>query len=333
MRAETQAQYIRGQVDDVRRVLDDATGEQRMSVKRIQRKLLAMENKLKDRLDSDRDRGVCFEDTGIDYLIVDEMHMYKNLATESNIRDAAIEGSDRASDLHMKLEYLRSAGRERVVTAATATPISNSITETYVMQRYLRPDVLASAGVGAFDAWAATFGELVTQMEISPTGSTFRMKTRFARFQNGQELLRMWSVFADVKTADDLDLPKAPHGDLSAWADQGVMLLNRVLTVAPGQPASHRGWGWEKVTEHAIRTLVARQTPTGEAAPLVAILWGRDAANLRPLLGETPIIESPHPSPLSAHRGFFGSRPFSRTNELLARRDVAPIEWRLPASA
>ncbi len=145
LRAETQAQYIRGQVEDVRRVLGEATGEQRMSVKRIQRKLLAMENKLKERTDTDRDHGVCFEDTGIDYVIVDEMHMYKNLATESNIRDAAIEGSDRASDLHMKLEYLRSAGRERVVTAATATPISNSITETYVMQRYLRPDVLESA--------------------------------------------------------------------------------------------------------------------------------------------------------------------------------------------
>ncbi|MBN9188088.1 MAG: uracil-DNA glycosylase, partial [Microbacterium sp.] len=97
----------------------------------------------------------------------------------------------------------------------------------------------------------------------------------------------------------DLDLPPAAHGDLSAWSDQGVMLLNRVLTVRPGAPASHRGWGWEKVTEHAIRTLVAR------GGPLVAILWGRDAANLRPLLGETPIIESPHPSPLSASRGFF----------------------------
>ena len=125
----------------------------------------------------------------------------------------------------------------------------------------------------------------------------------------------------------DLGIPPAPHGDLSAWSDQGVMLLNRVLTVAPGSPASHRGWGWEKVTEHAIRTLVERD------APLVAILWGRDAGNLRPMLGETPVVASPHPSPLSARRGFFGSRPFSRTNELLARRDVAPIEWRLPASA
>lgn len=123
----------------------------------------------------------------------------------------------------------------------------------------------------------------------------------------------------------DLGIPPAPHGDLSAWSDQGVMLLNRVLTVRPGQPASHRGWGWEKVTEHAIRTLAARD------APLVAILWGRDAANLRPLLGTTPIVASPHPSPLSASRGFFGSRPFSRANELLAEQGADPVDWRLPA--
>jgi uracil-DNA glycosylase len=124
---------------------------------------------------------------------------------------------------------------------------------------------------------------------------------------------------------DDLGVEPAPHGDLSAWSDQGVMLLNRVLTVAPGAPASHRGWGWEKVTEHAIRTLVERD------GPLVAILWGRDAANLRPLLGATPIVESAHPSPLSASRGFFGSRPFSRTNDLLVAQGASPVDWRIPA--
>ncbi|MFH8250832.1 uracil-DNA glycosylase [Microbacterium sp. B2969] len=123
----------------------------------------------------------------------------------------------------------------------------------------------------------------------------------------------------------DLGIPPAVHGDLSGWSDQGVMLLNRVLTVAPGSPASHRGWGWEKVTEHAIRTLAARDEP------LVAILWGRDAANLRPMLGSTPIIESPHPSPLSASRGFFGSRPFSRANALLEQQGAAAIDWALPA--
>ncbi len=122
----------------------------------------------------------------------------------------------------------------------------------------------------------------------------------------------------------DLGVDPPSTGDLSPWSTAGVLLLNRVLTVRPGSPASHRGWGWEKVTEHAIRTLVARDRP------LVAILWGRDAANLRPLLGATPVIESPHPSPLSASRGFFGSRPFSRANALLAQQGAAPVDWRLP---
>lgn len=119
----------------------------------------------------------------------------------------------------------------------------------------------------------------------------------------------------------DLGIPPAPHGDLTAWSDQGVLLLNRVLTVAPGAPASHRGWGWEQVTELAIRTLVAR------AQPMVAILWGKDAANLQPMLGDTPVVASAHPSPLSAHRGFFGSRPFSRANALLEEQGASAVDW------
>nr|WP_314843493.1 uracil-DNA glycosylase [uncultured Microbacterium sp.] len=121
----------------------------------------------------------------------------------------------------------------------------------------------------------------------------------------------------------DLGIPPAEHGDLTAWSDQGVLLLNRVLTVRPGDAASHRGWGWEKVTELAIRTLVARDQP------LVAILWGRDAAGLQPLLGDTPVIASAHPSPLSARRGFFGSRPFSRADALLESLGAAAIDWRV----
>ncbi|MDQ0574769.1 uracil-DNA glycosylase [Agromyces albus] len=123
---------------------------------------------------------------------------------------------------------------------------------------------------------------------------------------------------------DDLGIEPPAHGDLSAWSRAGIMLLNRVLTVRPGAPASHRGKGWEEVTDHAIRSLVARGTP------LVAILWGRDAQNLRPLLGSTPVIESVHPSPLSANRGFFGSKPFSRANALLVEQGAAPVDWRLP---
>lgn len=123
--------------------------------------------------------------------------------------------------------------------------------------------------------------------------------------------------------SDDLGLPTPPNGDLAPWSAQGVLLLNRVLTVQPGQPASHRGKGWERVTEQAIRALVAR------TAPLVAILWGRDAATLEPMLGDVPTVKSAHPSPLSASRGFFGSRPFSRANALLADQGGNPVDWRL----
>ena len=123
---------------------------------------------------------------------------------------------------------------------------------------------------------------------------------------------------------DDVGAPLPSSGDLTPWCEQGVMLLNRVLTVTPNNANSHRGRGWEKVTDHAIRTLAAR------GKPLVAILWGRNAQELRPLLGDTPVIASPHPSPLSASRGFFGSKPFSRANALLAEQGASPVDWRLP---
>lgn len=122
---------------------------------------------------------------------------------------------------------------------------------------------------------------------------------------------------------DDLGFDVPQHGDLSRWAENGVVLLNRVLTVQPGVPGSHRRKGWEAVTEAAIRALVAR------GGPLVAVLWGNDASSLRPLLGPTPIIRSAHPSPLSASRGFFGSRPFSRANRLLVDQGAEPIDWTL----
>ena len=123
----------------------------------------------------------------------------------------------------------------------------------------------------------------------------------------------------------DLGFPAPANGDLTPWARQGVMLLNRALTVQPGKSNSHQGKGWEAVTERAIRALVARGTP------LVAILWGRDASTLKPMLGDgVGVIESVHPSPLSASRGFFGSRPFSRANQLLSEMGAEPIDWRLP---
>ena len=121
----------------------------------------------------------------------------------------------------------------------------------------------------------------------------------------------------------DLGVEPPAHGDLTPWAEHGVMLLNRVLTVGVGASGSHRGKGWEVVTEAAIRALVARDQP------LVAILWGRDAQSLQPMLGGTPVIASVHPSPLSASGGFFGSRPFSRANEILLSLGAGPVDWSL----
>lgn len=135
------------------------------------------------------------------------------------------------------------------------------------------------------------------------------------------------NIYTELR--DDLRLPTPAHGDLSPWADQGVLLLNRVLTVRPGEAGSHRKRGWEAVTDQLIRFLVAREP----AQPLVAVLWGNDAQALTPLLGDTAIVASVHPSPLSARRGFFGSRPFSRVNELLVQQGAAPIDWSLGAEA
>ncbi|MBB1514418.1 uracil-DNA glycosylase [Tessaracoccus sp. MC1679] len=131
------------------------------------------------------------------------------------------------------------------------------------------------------------------------------------------------NIYRELKA--DLGIEPAPHGDLTHWFEQGVLLLNRVLTVRPGAPASHRGKGWEEVTACAVEALAAR------GGPLVAILWGRDAQTARPLLGEVPVLASAHPSPLSARSGFFGSRPFSQANLLLDEQGAAPIDWRIPS--
>jgi uracil-DNA glycosylase len=130
------------------------------------------------------------------------------------------------------------------------------------------------------------------------------------------------NIYTELRA--DVGVVPPKHGDLTGWADQGVMLLNRVLTVRPGTPASHRKQGWEEVTECAIKALVARAEA---GSPFAAILWGRDAQSLKPMLGSTPSVESAHPSPLSASRGFFGSKPFSRVNALLTERGAEPIDW------
>jgi uracil-DNA glycosylase len=130
------------------------------------------------------------------------------------------------------------------------------------------------------------------------------------------------NIYAELQS--DLGVPAPSTGDLTPWAERGVLLLNRVLTVRPGAPASHRGKGWEQVTDCAIDALVAR------GGPLVAVLWGRDARSLGNRLDGIPCVESPHPSPLSARTGFFGSRPFSQVDDLLAQQGAAPLDWRLP---
>lgn len=123
---------------------------------------------------------------------------------------------------------------------------------------------------------------------------------------------------------DDLGHPHPASGDLTPWVEQGVLLLNRSLTVRPHAPGSHSDAGWAPITDHVVDALVARDQP------LVAVLWGRQAQSLRPRLGSTPVLTAPHPSPLSAHRGFFGSRPFSRANRLLDEQGAPPVDWRLP---
>jgi uracil-DNA glycosylase len=130
------------------------------------------------------------------------------------------------------------------------------------------------------------------------------------------------NVFTEL--ADDLGVPPPTTGDLSPWTRSGVLLLNRVLTVAVGAPGSHRGKGWERITDRAVAALAARP------GPLVAVLWGKDAQAVRPLLDGVPVVASVHPSPLSATRGFFGSRPFSRASQLLVEQGGSPVDWRLP---
>lgn len=218
---ETQAAYFGSELALLRAQLAEASEKQAtraQSVKSLEKALLRREESLKALLAGPRDPGVSFESTGIDLLIVDELHDYKNLATPSNIRDAAITGSMRASDLHMKIEYLRRSHGGRAIVAATATPIANSITEMWVLQRYMDPETLAASGLHTFDQWAATFGEVVSDLELSVTGgSSFKTRDRFARFGNVPALLAMLHRFGDFKTAEDLHLPvpliaKRPDG-------------------------------------------------------------------------------------------------------------------------
>jgi hypothetical protein len=204
---QTEEAYLDEQLTRLRAWLDASKGGRGLSVKRLEGTLARAEERLKKLRDVDRDPAITFEATGIDYLCVDEAHGYKNLRLASNIPGVAVEGSNRATDLDLKLSYLRGRHGRRVATFMTATPIANSVAEAYTMLRYLAPGDLNAAGLTDFDTWAATFGQVVTDLELSPSGTGFRMKARFARFANVPELLRLWHQVADVKTAEDLNLP------------------------------------------------------------------------------------------------------------------------------
>ena len=211
--------------------------------------------------------------------------------------------------------------------AQALAPVADRIA---AMGEFLRAEIAAGrsylpAGENVLRAFTQPFSEvrvLIVGQDPYPTPG-HPVGLSFSVAPDVRPLPRsLQNIFRELSA--DLGYPAPATGDLTPWTQHGILLLNRVLTVAPGRPASHRGKGWEAVTEQAIRALVARDTP------LVAILWGRDAQTLRPMLGAVPRIESAHPSPMSADRGFFGSRPFSRSNDLLAQQGADPVDWKLP---
>lgn len=224
------------------------------------------------------------------------------------------------------LVALAAAGRVAPDWARALAPVAGEIAE---LERFLAAERAAGHDVlppedaifRAFSNPLAAVRVLVVGQDPYPTPG-HAMGYAFAAARDVRPLPRsLANLFRELH--DDLGIDPAQHPDLTAWAEQGVLLLNRVLTVRAGEAGSHRRKGWERVTECAIDALVAR------GGPLVAILWGNDARALAPRLAGVPIIESAHPSPLSARRGFFGSRPFSRANAALEAQGAAPIDWRL----
>ncbi|MFE7656345.1 SNF2-related protein [Streptomyces bottropensis] len=214
LRPDTQRAYLDREMRSLREQLDAAAeaGMARNTVKQIEESLANAEAKLQQQIDSmDDEIGVFLEDTGIDYVFLDEAHEFKNLRTVSAIPGAAIQGSAKATKLHMVLDHLRATNEsERVATLATGTPIANSVTEAYVLKRYLAPQLLEEMGLDAFDNWAATFGEVVSNLEPDPKGDGYKYKARFSRFFNVPELMAGYRTFADVQMAEDLNLPTPP---------------------------------------------------------------------------------------------------------------------------
>nr|WP_159048456.1 DEAD/DEAH box helicase family protein [Streptomyces sp. MMG1522] len=215
LRPETQLDYIDTELSSLREQLDEASaaGMEQRTIKQIETDLAAIEARMLKQVDeSANGAGIFLEDTGIDYLMVDEAHAYKNLRTISAIPGAGIQGSVKATKLHMVLGHLRKTNGAdgKVCTLATGTPIANSVTEAYVLKRYLAPDLLERQGLTNFDSWAATFGEVVSALEPDAKGDGYKYKARFARFFNVPELMTAYRSFADVQNAEDLKLPVPP---------------------------------------------------------------------------------------------------------------------------
>jgi uracil-DNA glycosylase len=217
-----------------------------------------------------------------------------------------------------------------LVAADWAEALAPVETDIEAMGRFLRAEVAAGREylppgehiLRAFSRPLAAVRVLVVGQDPYPTPG-HAVGLSFSVAPDVRPLPRsLVNIFQELTA--DLGCEAPGSGDLTPWFQQGVMLLNRVLTVAPGAPASHRGRGWERVTERAITALAQR------GGPCVAVLWGRDAQGLKPMLGDIPWVQSAHPSPLSAARGFFGSRPFSRVNDLLLKQGGEPVDWRLP---
>lgn len=209
---ERQQQFLRDEIEQFTEVINVAKKErtgQELSVKQLERAKKSLESRLEKLMDAPKDDAVTFEELGVDSLMVDEAHQFKNLAVQTkmqNVSGITTAESRKATDLLMKCQYLDEITDGKGVVFCTGTPISNSAAELYTMMRYIQADTLREHGLYAFDAWAANFGETVSAMELAPEGTGYRMKTRFARFNNLPELISMWKLAADVQTADMLKL-------------------------------------------------------------------------------------------------------------------------------
>ena len=198
--------------DELLREHAGAKGANRNLIKTIEKQKAARAERLNNLLaEKKKDDGLVFDELGVDHVFIDEAHYFKNLETPTKMeRVAGIQtgGSERAFDVYMKARYLGEQHAGHGVTFATGTPISNTMVEMYTMQRFLDPEGLKSRGLEHFDAWAATFGEVIDTMEISPDGAGLRPRSRFARFTNLPELQQMFRAFSDVQTAEMLNLPR-----------------------------------------------------------------------------------------------------------------------------